>query len=92
MYKCIFIKYLWKDTDKKRKFKTLQKEVELPFPPAIGMEVTDAKWFSGKIERVVWNNEDNVFSVKVMDIQPKEGVTAELLLDVATNQGWTPQD
>ena len=88
MYKCIFIKYLWKDADKKRKFKTLEKEIELPFPPVIGLEVTDGNWFSGKIERLVWNNKDNTFSVKVMDIQPKDGVSAELLLDVATKQGW----
>lgn len=92
MYKCTFVKYLWKDADKKRLFKTLERELELPFPPITGQEFTEDKWFSGAIERIVWDNINKQFTVKVADIKPKEGITAELLLDVAENQGWESRD
>ncbi len=88
MYACTFVKYLWKDNDKKRLFKTLERKIKLPFPPASGQEIAEGDWFSGKVERVVWDNVDNIFSVKVIDIIPKEGISAELLLDVAVKQGW----
>jgi len=92
MYECIFIKYLWKEKQKKRKFKTLDKKITLPFAPTIGLEVGDGDWFSGKIERIVWDNSENKFTIKVLDITPKEGISAELLLDVAIKQGWNTQD
>ena len=89
MFKCEFIKYLWKDSDTKRLYKTLERKLVLPFVPVLGLEVAEGEWFSGKIERIVWSNTDEVFTVKVMDIKPKEGVTAELLLDIAEKQGWS---
>jgi len=92
MYNCSFIKYLWKDLDKKRQLRTLEKQIVLPFPPAIGQEIGENEWFSGKIERVVWDNTRQFFTVKVSDIIPKEGISAELLLDVALKQGWEAQD
>ena len=92
MYKCSFVKYLWKDLEMKRLFKTLDKEVNLPFPPVINHEVVEGEWFSGKIERVVWDNKDKMFTIKVMDITPKEGVSAELLLDISIKQGWNARD
>ncbi len=92
MYDCIFVKYLWKDSDKKKRFKILEKQLALPFVPVIGLEVGEGDWFSGKIERIVWDNIDQLFTVKVMDVTPKEGITAELLLDVAVKQGWDTRD
>ena len=92
MYKCTFIKYLWKDLDKKRQLRTLEKQITLPFPPSIGMEIGENEWFSGKIERVVWNNTQQFFTVKVSDITPKDGISAELLLDIAIKQEWNVQD
>ena len=92
MYNCSFIKYLWKDLDQKRQLRTLEKQIVLPFPPVIGQEIGENEWFSGKIERVVWDNTQQFFTVKVSDIIPKEGISAELLLDVALKQGWEAQD
>jgi len=92
MYSCTFVKYLWKEKDKKRRFKTLEKNIRLPFQPTIGLEVGEGDWFSGKIERIVWDNADEKFIIKVLDITPKDGVSAELLLDVALKQGWKTQD
>lgn len=89
MYKCIFVKLLWKDLDKKRLYRTLVKDMALPFAPTIGMEVGEGEWFSGKIERIVWDNADQQFTLKVGDITPKEGISAELLSDIAQKQGWT---
>ncbi|MCW9047354.1 MAG: hypothetical protein OQK46_04685 [Gammaproteobacteria bacterium] len=91
MYNCSFIKYLWKDLDKKRKLRTLEKKIVLPFPPSLGQEICENEWFSGKIERVVWDNTTQFFTIKVSDIKPKEGISAELLLDVALKQGWEEQ-
>jgi len=91
MYNCCFIKYLWKDLDKKRKLGVLEKNIVLPFAPSIGHEIGESEWFSGKIERVVWDNKEQFFTVKVSDITPKEGISAELLLDVALKQGWQVQ-
>jgi len=88
MYKCIFVKLLWKDLDKKRLYRTLEKDMALPFVPTIGMEVGEGEWFSGKIERIVWDNADQQFTLKVGDITPKEGISAELLSDIAHKQGW----
>jgi len=88
MYTCTFVKFLWKDLDKKRLYRTLEKKITLPFLPSIGIEIGEGEWFSGKIERIVWDNLDSLFTVKVIDITPKDGLSAELLLDVATKQGW----
>ncbi len=92
MYECIVIKILWKEKQKKRQFKTLEKKLTIPFPPVIGMEIGEGDWFSGKIERIIWDNIDQKFTIKVLDLTPKDGVTAELLLDVALKQGWDTQD
>jgi hypothetical protein len=92
MYACTFVKYLWKDDDKKRRFKTLEKKVNLPFVPDISHEVAEGGWYSGTIERIVWNNNEEFFSIKVMDITPKKGISAELLLDVALKQGWLERE
>jgi hypothetical protein len=92
MYKCSFIKLLWKEQECKRLYKTLEKDIELAFPPQIGYEITEGEWFSGKVERVVWDNKDKKFSIKIMDVKPKEGVSAELLLDIALKQGWSTRD
>ncbi len=88
MYSCIFVKYCWKDESKKRQYKLLEKRLELPFPPMLGLEVSGDKWFSGKVERIVWDSSCEIFTLKVVDLIPKEGVTAELLFDAAINQGW----
>lgn len=70
----------------------MQKKITLPFLPIIGLEVGEGDWFSGKIERIVWDNINSIFTVKVLDLTPKDGITAELLLDVAIKQGWEMQD
>ena len=88
MYSCVFVKYLWKDKEKKRRFKVLEKRLSLAFAPTQGLEVCEGEWFSGTIERVVWDNVASVFSLKVTDIVPKKGISAELLYDVAIKQGW----
>jgi len=92
MYDCTFVKYLWKDADTKRRFKTLEKNIELPFVPVLGLEVSENEWFSGKIERMVWDNSRELFTLKVVDLVPKKGVSAEVLLDVAVKQGWDMRD
>jgi len=92
MYACTVVKYLWKDASKKRRFKILEKKLTLSFAPTVGLEVSEDKWFSGKIERIVWDNSSEIFTLKVGDLIPKEGVTAELLLDVAVKQGWDVRD
>lgn len=92
MYKCVFVKYLWKEKEKKRRFKILEKKMDLPFAPYSGLEVCDGSWFSGTVERIVWDVSENCFNIKVLDMTPKEGVTAELLLDVAIKQGWAQRD
>jgi len=91
MYKCVFIKYLWKDADTKRLYRTLEKNLDLPFPPTAGHEVIEGEWFSGKIERIVWDNDGETFTIKTVDITPKPGITAELLLEIAEKQGWAIQ-
>ena len=92
MYKCIFVKYLWKDSDAKRLYKTLEKEIVLPFPPSVGHEVGEDEWFSGKIERIVWDNKGEIFTIKTQDITPKVGISAELLFEVAEKQGWSTRN
>ncbi len=92
MYKCTFIKYLWKDSDTKRLYRTLEKKITLPFIPVIGIEIGEGDWFSGKIERIVWDNIDKIFTIKVIDIVPKEGISSELLLDIAIKQGWDTRE
>ena len=89
MYKCIFVKYLWKDSDTKRLYKTLEKELVLPFTPCVGHEFGEGEWFSGKIERIVWDNKDEIFTIKTQVITPKKGISAELLFEIAEKQGWS---
>lgn len=42
----------------------------LPFPPTIGHEFGEDEWFSGKIDRIVWDNKDEIFTIKTTDITP----------------------
>ena len=91
MYKCIFIKYLWKDADTKRLYRTLEKILTVPFPPSVGYEIGEGEWFSGKLERIVWDNKAETFTIKTTDITPKTGISAELLLEIAEKQGWVVQ-
>ncbi len=88
MYSCVFVKVLWKDENKKRQYKLLEKRLKLPFVPMLGLEVSDDNWFSGKVERIVWDSSCDAFTLKVVDLIPKEGVTAELLLEAVIKQGW----
>lgn len=93
MYQCVFIKYLWKDaeTKKKRLYQTLEKELRLPFPPDTSHEFTHDSWFSGQIERIVWDYSAEVFKIKVVDAIPSDSVSAELLSEIAIKQGWSVQ-
>jgi hypothetical protein len=72
MYKCEFSKLLWKDEEKTGFPTVLVKDIELPFPPYLGLEVVSGKFRSGAITSVAWNSDKEIFSVGVPEEIPWE--------------------
>jgi len=86
------MKAIWCDDERKELYAQLFRDIELPFAPSIGLEVTLEGWSSGKAERVIWDHEDERFFVEVTDEIPfsRSGYdySAEWLLQKALDLGW----
>lgn len=86
------------DVDHGVKVAILEKELELPFAPFIGLEVRLAEWECTELISVKWVEEDYRFRCRVEGKYPKEQsarnfydmvTTYEDLLEMALECGWT---
>ncbi len=76
--------------------------IELPFPPYIGLEISDdlekvkyderrdMPFYSGKIINVQWNNFASVFFCKAEPHMMAEGNVLAAVLHMHIRQGWKP--
>jgi hypothetical protein len=86
-YRCKIFKHLWKTAEMGDHFVRLSKEIEIPFIPAAGIELREGNWYCGQIERVIWNNDEQKFTlVEVGDVADEGDVDA--LVDHHISLGW----
>jgi hypothetical protein len=92
MFKVHVTKMIWADDGREALFDHLYRDIELPFPPYIGLVITEEAWSSGLIERVSWGIGIEQFHVEVRDAVPFENdmhdYTAEYLRDSDLKDGW----
>lgn len=88
MYKCRVVKSIWLDEQKKQHYKKLEKTIVIPFTPYVGIELIEGSWFSGVIQRVVWSNDEQCFTLAAPDEVPSVHIDANLLFTVAIEQQW----
>jgi hypothetical protein len=87
------------DNDPKVKVASLQKELELPFTPFIGLELVFPGWSCTPLISVVWSEEDYRFFCRVEGRYPIGKSAARNLYDMVTTYkdllrwalegGWT---
>lgn len=105
MHKVILIKYIWthdeqtvqnmhksgQDTNNP-KVAILSREITLPFPPCIGLNVIEDDWESEQITSITWDNDDQVFRCTVPDSFPRDDdfppIDYEDLLEMYLEIGW----
>jgi hypothetical protein len=92
MYRLHVTQAIWTDEKRDDMFDHLYREIELPFPPYIGLVISHEAWSSGPIQRVRWDIGKELFLVDVEDAVPFEAdmydYTAEWLRDHDLNDGW----
>ena len=83
---------IWRDESKEQIYTSLYREIELPFPPFIGLDISDEDWNSGTIEKIRWSMEENRFIAQVKDEFPYSDIdgdyTALMLLNSYEKVGW----
>lgn len=96
MFKVNLSKVIWGDQSCKTLVAHLYREIELPFPPYIGMEIFSGRWTSGPIERVRWDVNEERFLAEVKTAVPYKTLeydfTAQWFLDHDTRDGWSKYD
>lgn len=92
MYRVRLKKVIWRDEDRKELYAELFRDIELPFPPSIGLEVSFRGWSSDKADKVTWIQEDERFEVVVKYAvhfyASGEHYTVEWLLQHLLEIGW----
>jgi len=93
MYKCQISKAVWKDVEKTDLYEILIKDVELPFPPYIGLSISEGSFSTGELTGVTWDIENKKFSAGTKDEVPWEDVdffihTAEIITKFLLKFGW----
>jgi hypothetical protein len=92
MYRVRLEKVIWVDEERKDMYTHLFRDIELPFSPFVGLEISFRGWSSGKAEKVTWDFDSERFVVEVKDEVPFSSTdydfTVEWLLQHALKQGW----
>ena len=66
----------------------LHVDIELDFVPVVGMEIVSDKWFTGKLQRVIWCNQEAEFTLVAEDEVPSSDCEPEFLLNMLLKRGW----
>jgi hypothetical protein len=72
MFKLHVTKMIWAEETREKLFDHLYRDIELPFPPYVGLVITEDAWSSGPIETVSWGIGLEQFHVTVKDEIPFE--------------------
>jgi hypothetical protein len=89
----VFGKIIWSDAARSKVHATVERRLELPFVPCLGLEVYDGCWSSGPIERFCWDVEKQHFYVHTAAKTPYADhnyeYTASWYLEAALKDGWS---
>lgn len=93
MFRVVLQQPLYKDSAKREFGKMFFREIQLPFPPYVGLTVRGEKWDSWPIVSVRWDLGDQYFICTLEEPVPRDapGVAYEELFEYLENEeGWTP--
>lgn len=82
------------ESTKKIEPKILYHETQLPFPPFIGLQIFDDRWYCSPIKSIEWHSESNKFVCRVENEFP--GGYGDMYLtteDICNlSSGWKPYE
>lgn len=94
MHKVFISTYIWNDLDQESatQWAALDKSLELPFAPFIGLEIVFDTAIRLKLERISWIVEDNCFhcaaSDRYIDPLETERLGFKELIEIFTSNQW----
>jgi hypothetical protein len=88
-YKVHVTKAIWADEECTDLFDELYRDVELPFVPFIGLAIQQDGWYCGPIERITWDEADQLFRAESQGFVPDGETSAKnrKRIDIDTH-GW----
>ena len=94
MYEVLITKPIFEDADETNIYESLEKYVELPFVPFIGLEVRWPGFRSGPIEAIQWHHKHERFVAITRAVTPgKDNFSRQddpnlVARHIAKEQGW----
>jgi len=96
MYQCHVEKRIWRSPDKAVGFTRLYFNLEVTEAPKIGFELNEGRWFSGPLNFVIWDVDDECFVCRTADEYPVHDrdydYSYEWLVENFLLQGWHAAD
>ena len=63
--------------------------LKLPFPPYIGLKLSEVNWWCSKpIEEVLWDNHNNCFTCNLANAIASKNASYDQLIELALDDGW----
>lgn len=93
MFDVVLMQSLYKDSAKREHGKVFYRQVQLPFPPYVGLSVNGSTWKSWPIASVRWDVERKCFFCTLQERAPDDsiGTTYEGLFEhLEQEEGWIP--
>ena len=93
MFDVVLMQPLYKDPAKRDIGKVFYRQLQLPFPPYVGLSVSGDNWASWPIALVRWDLGRQCFLCTLEDRAPVDslGTTYEGLFEhLETEEGWIP--
>jgi hypothetical protein len=96
MYPCRVEKRVWHEPDRSSGYTRLFFHTEVESAPTIGLELEDGHWFSGPLNFVIWDLDNECFVCRVEDEFPvfeqDYKYTHGWIVDNYLLQGWSAED
>lgn len=93
MEKCRVEKRIYHDVEKQSEYTSLFYELDVDRKPERGEELSDGRWYSGRLNFVVWNVEQDRFDCRVEDEVPRADESYDyphdFLVANAVHEGWS---
>jgi hypothetical protein len=92
MYKCCVEKRILSDRREYNDYTSLCYELEIEHAPMLGQELRKRRWFSGPVIRIIWDEDEECFYVRVEDEVPHlrgaDEFSHDWLVRNYKHQGW----
>jgi hypothetical protein len=96
MYPCRVEKRIWREPDRSSGYTRLFFNLEVEERPNVGIELQDGRWFSGPLNFVIWDLDNERFICKVEDEFPvfdrDYDYSYEWIVENYLLQGWHAED